>query len=222
MGDCALQVWAAYSPVKNSPADARAKAAAGSPSHSATTGELDIYQANCRRAAHHPTPACWGMSGLNLLFFLAPMPFAPCAMRGMRSLGGDGKQHTRGPYKHADRHGNIYQMLKGGVLRMMRAQVAADAGRGCGGPRAARVQWPGSGALATRVLVPALRAHLCRPAGVLQRDPTKPISPACLTPLAQPSCPGVAPCMQARAKALPVVAFASVAKSERAGHWETL
>ena len=43
-------MWAAYSPVKNSPPDARAKAAAGSPSHSATTGELDIYQANCRWA----------------------------------------------------------------------------------------------------------------------------------------------------------------------------
>lgn len=42
------QVWAAYSPVKNSPEDARAKASAGGPSHSATTGELDIYQANCR------------------------------------------------------------------------------------------------------------------------------------------------------------------------------
>ena len=42
------QVWAAYSPVKNSPADARAKVAAGNPSHSATAGELDIYQANCR------------------------------------------------------------------------------------------------------------------------------------------------------------------------------
>ena len=43
-----VQVWAAYSPVKNSPEEARAKAAAGSPSHSATTGELDIYHANCR------------------------------------------------------------------------------------------------------------------------------------------------------------------------------
>lgn len=46
-----MQVWAAYSPVKNSPPDARAKAAAGSPSHSATTGELDIYRTNCRHAA---------------------------------------------------------------------------------------------------------------------------------------------------------------------------
>lgn len=45
-----MQVWAAYSPVKNSPEDARAKASAGGPSHSATTGELDIYQANCRHA----------------------------------------------------------------------------------------------------------------------------------------------------------------------------
>lgn len=42
------QVWAAYSPVKNSPADAAAKAAGGNPSHSATTGELDYYKANCK------------------------------------------------------------------------------------------------------------------------------------------------------------------------------
>uniref|UniRef100_A0A383VCY8 UTP-monosaccharide-1-phosphate uridylyltransferase n=1 Tax=Tetradesmus obliquus TaxID=3088 RepID=A0A383VCY8_TETOB len=41
------QVWATYSPVKNSPADARAKAAEGNPTHSATTGEMDIYKANC-------------------------------------------------------------------------------------------------------------------------------------------------------------------------------
>lgn len=41
------QGWAAYSPVKNSPADAAAKAAAGNPSHSATTGELDVYHAHC-------------------------------------------------------------------------------------------------------------------------------------------------------------------------------
>ena len=48
-------MWAAYSPVKNSPADARAKVAGGTPSHSATTGELDIYAANCRRdPAHMP------------------------------------------------------------------------------------------------------------------------------------------------------------------------
>lgn len=39
-----LQVWATYSPVKNSPADARAKAAEGNPTHSATTGEMDIYK----------------------------------------------------------------------------------------------------------------------------------------------------------------------------------
>ena len=42
------QVWAAYSPVKNSPADAAGKAASGNPSHSATTGEFDIYETNCR------------------------------------------------------------------------------------------------------------------------------------------------------------------------------
>ncbi|GIL88648.1 hypothetical protein Vretimale_17244 [Volvox reticuliferus] len=41
------QVWASYSPVKNSPADAAAKFKEGNPTHSATTGELDIYKANC-------------------------------------------------------------------------------------------------------------------------------------------------------------------------------
>ncbi len=45
------QVWAAYSPVKNSPKDAAAKAQGGNPSHSATTGELDVYQVNCRYSA---------------------------------------------------------------------------------------------------------------------------------------------------------------------------
>lgn len=39
-----VQVWATYSPVKNSPADARTKAAEGNPTHSATTGEMDIYK----------------------------------------------------------------------------------------------------------------------------------------------------------------------------------
>ena len=34
--------------MKNSPKDAKAKAAGGNPSHSATTGELDVYQVNCR------------------------------------------------------------------------------------------------------------------------------------------------------------------------------
>lgn len=42
------QVWAAYSPVKNSPADARSKAEGGNPSHSATSAELDWYMANCK------------------------------------------------------------------------------------------------------------------------------------------------------------------------------
>lgn len=40
-------MWAAYSPVKNSPADAAAKSKGGNPSHSATSGELDIYKTNC-------------------------------------------------------------------------------------------------------------------------------------------------------------------------------
>ena len=41
------QVWAAYSPVKNSRPDAAAKAAAGEPTHSATAAEADTYRVNC-------------------------------------------------------------------------------------------------------------------------------------------------------------------------------
>ena len=40
----ALQVWAAYSPVKNSPADARAKVAGGTPSHSSSSSLLYANQ----------------------------------------------------------------------------------------------------------------------------------------------------------------------------------
>jgi hypothetical protein len=40
------QVWATYSPVKNSAADARAKAAEGNPTHSATVAEMDLYRCN--------------------------------------------------------------------------------------------------------------------------------------------------------------------------------
>lgn len=40
------QVWATYSPVKNSVADARAKAAEGNPTHSATVAEMDLYKCN--------------------------------------------------------------------------------------------------------------------------------------------------------------------------------
>jgi hypothetical protein len=50
-----LQVWAAYSPVKNNVVDAAAKAAAGAPSHSAAAAELDIYKTNCmvgKRSVH--------------------------------------------------------------------------------------------------------------------------------------------------------------------------
>ena len=57
--DCVFffnQVWAAYSPVKNSTADARAKAAAGDPPHSATTGELDAYRTNCKARAWEAAP----------------------------------------------------------------------------------------------------------------------------------------------------------------------
>jgi len=39
-------VWLAYSPVKNNTKDAIAKVAAGTPAHSATTGEMHIYRAN--------------------------------------------------------------------------------------------------------------------------------------------------------------------------------
>ena len=63
---CVPQVWSTYSPVKNNPEDALAKVDAGGPSHSATSGELDIYQVNCRRvsklrsthACHSQDPCC--------------------------------------------------------------------------------------------------------------------------------------------------------------------
>jgi len=48
VGFTQLDVWAAYSPVKNHPDEARAKFKGGNPTHSATSGELDIYAANCR------------------------------------------------------------------------------------------------------------------------------------------------------------------------------
>jgi UDP-sugar pyrophosphorylase len=41
------QVWAAYSPVKNSLAEAAAKGAKGEPTHSAAAAEADVYRANC-------------------------------------------------------------------------------------------------------------------------------------------------------------------------------
>jgi hypothetical protein len=51
----AAQVWATYSPVKNSPDDARAKAAEGNPTHSATTGEEGQDSRGCCVAlAHYP------------------------------------------------------------------------------------------------------------------------------------------------------------------------
>ena len=44
----AVQVWAAYSPVKNSVQEALAKQRDNSPTHSATSGELDMYNMNSR------------------------------------------------------------------------------------------------------------------------------------------------------------------------------
>ena len=48
VGFTVTDVWFAYSPVKNSPSDALKKYEAGTPAHSATDGELDLYRANCR------------------------------------------------------------------------------------------------------------------------------------------------------------------------------
>merc|ERR1719199_1251703 len=48
VGFTTLEYWAAYSPVKNSPEEARGKAKSGSAPHSASSGELDIYAANCK------------------------------------------------------------------------------------------------------------------------------------------------------------------------------
>jgi len=40
--------WLGFSPVKTNAVDAAAKMASGTPPHSATSGEMDIYRANCR------------------------------------------------------------------------------------------------------------------------------------------------------------------------------
>uniref|UniRef100_A0A061SAF4 UTP-monosaccharide-1-phosphate uridylyltransferase n=1 Tax=Tetraselmis sp. GSL018 TaxID=582737 RepID=A0A061SAF4_9CHLO len=47
VGFTQLDTWAAYSPVKNNPADAADKVKTGNPGYSATSGELDIYTFNC-------------------------------------------------------------------------------------------------------------------------------------------------------------------------------
>jgi len=48
IGFTTLDVWAAYTPVKNSPEEGRAKVKGGSPSHTASSGEMDMYAANCK------------------------------------------------------------------------------------------------------------------------------------------------------------------------------
>lgn len=48
VGFVSLPTWLAFSPVKNSPEEAVAKVAAGTPSHSATSSELEVYERNCR------------------------------------------------------------------------------------------------------------------------------------------------------------------------------
>lgn len=53
------QVWASYAPVKNSPADAAAKAKEGNPTHSATTGETDIYRACAEMLQLLAGAWCW-------------------------------------------------------------------------------------------------------------------------------------------------------------------
>eukprot|EP00271_Cylindrocystis_brebissonii_P023199 TRINITY_DN947_c0_g2_i1.p1 TRINITY_DN947_c0_g2~~TRINITY_DN947_c0_g2_i1.p1 ORF type:complete len:631 (-),score=144.25 TRINITY_DN947_c0_g2_i1:449-2341(-) len=48
VGFTLCDVWLGYSPVKNNAADAAAKVAGGTPPHSATSGEMDIYAANAK------------------------------------------------------------------------------------------------------------------------------------------------------------------------------
>ncbi|KAL3695224.1 hypothetical protein R1sor_009300 [Riccia sorocarpa] len=46
VGFTVLETWLAYAPVKNNPEDAR-KVPQGNPPHSATSGEMAVYRANC-------------------------------------------------------------------------------------------------------------------------------------------------------------------------------
>jgi hypothetical protein len=57
-------VWATYSPVKNSPADAQAKAAEGNPTHSATTAEMDFYKCGAEMLAELAGGLFWRLEAL--------------------------------------------------------------------------------------------------------------------------------------------------------------
>ena len=83
----AVQVWAAYSPVKNSPADARAKGAGGDPSHSAASGELDLYKANCQAGISSGLPSFSSDPQTCPLVLLEGEGSAPWAAKAQRRLG---------------------------------------------------------------------------------------------------------------------------------------
>lgn len=82
-------MWAAYSPVKNSVQEALAKAAADSPTHSATSGELDIYAANCKLlqlvGAAIQAPEAVKFNGLDLQMY-PRIVLSPQFMSSLREL----------------------------------------------------------------------------------------------------------------------------------------
>ena len=85
MGFTVLPVWLAYSPVKNSPDEALAKAKSGNPTHSATSSELEVYERNCRvslcgtsQSRSEAGPSAWDLGAAWAMFGPAPAAVRGC------------------------------------------------------------------------------------------------------------------------------------------------
>jgi UDP-sugar pyrophosphorylase len=83
--------------VKNSAADAKAKAAEGNPTHSATTGELDIYKSNCMLLKQvvgavlpEPSPATFNGIPCEEYPHVVLSPSFACTLTGREGEGLDG------------------------------------------------------------------------------------------------------------------------------------
>lgn len=88
-----VQVWATYMPVKNSPAEARAKAAQNAPTHSATHSEFSMYDAWGRllRAAGATVtagaPATFNGLEVTMCPFISFAPSFICSLSEIRVRG---------------------------------------------------------------------------------------------------------------------------------------
>jgi hypothetical protein len=84
-----VQVWAMYMPVKNSPEEARAKAKAGNPTHSATHSEFGMYSAWGRLLSAMGATVATGRQAqlLGLTVTLCPhLSFAPSFVSSLSEM----------------------------------------------------------------------------------------------------------------------------------------